>query len=361
MIRLPWLVRTTLLTVPLLAMAGCQPARVEPSALQGPETIPAAPAEPDIQQVQAEEVRRRDDGQGQVQERPWDFHGVEGRVIETDHFRLHTTLQSRRMLNRLPAFYEGALEQYTTALGDLPLPTRRLDSYIFRDDRQWKNKTREVLPDQADIFMTLGRGGFTTEGTSVLYFIGPRDTFAIAAHEGWHQYTQGTFRHHLPIWLEEGIATYMEAIWFDRDGTTHLRPSSNGERRYALRSAVREEQLIPLDELLARTPQSFLSNGKNQLLVYYAQVWGLVRFLTEADGGKHRPALEQLLQDAAHGRLVGKVLRSNRSGITRRRRALDEIRTGPAVMRTYFGADLDEIGREYEQFIMRISRRRSRS
>jgi len=42
--------------------------------------------------------------------------GVEGRVIETDHFRLHTTLQSRRMLNRLPAFYEEKRDHFCKLL-----------------------------------------------------------------------------------------------------------------------------------------------------------------------------------------------------------------------------------------------------
>ena len=36
--------------------------------------------------------------------------------------------------------------------------------------------------DDAESFMSLGRGGFTTQGVSVLFYIGSRDTFAIAAH-----------------------------------------------------------------------------------------------------------------------------------------------------------------------------------
>src|SRR6185503_10436721 len=93
-----------------------------------------------------------------------------------------------------------------------------------------------------------------------------RDTLAIAAHEGWHQYTQETFKHQLPIWLEEGIATYMEGYRSSRDAEPEFLPWANFERRDALRDAVRSKKLIGMDELLTRSPQSFLSHSKDSLL-----------------------------------------------------------------------------------------------
>ena len=53
------------------------------------------------------------------------------------------------------------------------------------------DKTREILPQQASSFRNLGRGGFTTRGIAVLFYIDywrsreHHDTLAIAAHEGW--------------------------------------------------------------------------------------------------------------------------------------------------------------------------------
>ncbi|MHC5004573.1 MAG: hypothetical protein ACYTJ0_15775, partial [Planctomycetota bacterium] len=284
-----------------------------------------------------------------IERLPWTFDGADGTEIRTPNFRLYTTLRSPRWLERLPLFYENGLHHYRTALGTLPPPPEPLHAFIFRDNRQWKNKTREILPDEADVFMTLGRGGFTTEGTSVLYYIGPRDTYAIAAHEGWHQYTQRTFRHPLPIWLEEGIAAYMEAMPTDPDDP--LRAWDNDERHSELAQAWRRDKLLPLRELLTTTPQKLLARGKNRLLTYYAQVWALARFLHEGEDGRYRPALEQLLSDAAEGKITGRVLESRDVRMSRRWGVQQQIRNGPLILLEYFNRDLGEIGGEYDRFV----------
>ncbi|MHC5026772.1 MAG: hypothetical protein ACYTGR_08455 [Planctomycetota bacterium] len=286
---------------------------------------------------------------------PWIYHGHNGSLISTQYFNIYTTLSSSSMLDRLPGFYEACLREYVTRFGSLPMPKRKLEAYVFRDKRQWQNKTREVLPDQAEQFMTLGRGGFTTRGMAILFYIGSHDTFAIAAHEGWHQYTQTTFQHNLPTWLEEGIATYVEAVRRTRDGDIVLQPWNNQERRYALRRAVRRDALIPFEDLLKGAPQAFLGSSKSKLLTYYAQVWALTRFVAEAEDGKYREGLEAVLTDAAEGRLVGRLMSSDVARLGRRRGVLAQARLGPAVVKEYFNADLDVIGAEYMQFVERIA------
>jgi hypothetical protein len=120
-----------------------------------------------------------------VEQQPWQFAGYDGQILITPHYALHTTLSRHSVLDRLPLFMERGLVQYTTAFGRLPMPGSRQQTYLFETRNQWEAKTRQMLPDQAGTFLTLGRGGFTTRGTSVLYYIGRNDTLAIAAHEGW--------------------------------------------------------------------------------------------------------------------------------------------------------------------------------
>lgn len=276
-------------------------------------------------------------------EQPWRFGEYQGVILTTPNYRVYTTLHRNSVLERLPLFLERGLAHYTTALAALPDPPRRLESYLFQTRNQWEAKTRQMLPDQAGTFLTLGRGGFTTKGTSVLYYIGRSDTLAIAAHEGWHQYSQETFRQQLPLWLEEGIATFMEGFLSHPDGLPKFRPWANLERYHTLRDAAREDRLIALDELLQRTPQSFLEVGKNKLLIYYAQVWALAHFLAEGDGGRYHPALQRVLLDAAAGRLKG--------GKTRRARRL-----GPGVIEAYFEPSLDAFERRYVGFVREIVR-----
>jgi hypothetical protein len=285
----------------------------------------------------------------------WSSGQASGWLITTPHYRLFTTVSHQGLVDELPLFYERALEHYTTALADLPQPERKLETFLFQNRSQWQAKTVEMLPDQAEMFGNLGRGGFTTRGTSVLYYIDrggwTRDTFAIAAHEGWHQYTQQTFKHQLPIWLEEGVATYMEGYRYDRARALpgEFSPASNSERRRTLSSAARDDELIALDELLTKTPQAFLEQSKDSLLIYYAQVWALTRFLAESDDGRYRDALALVLEDAAHGRLVGRMASSNY--LPRRRGATMSGRVGPAVVQEYFNADLAAFETEYLAFI----------
>jgi hypothetical protein len=294
----------------------------------------------------------------------WRYSNFDGRLIVTPNYKIYTTSPREEFVEQLPLFFESALAHYSTYLGKLPRPKQRMETYLFSDRRQWAAKTRELLPHQANVFETLGRGGFATQGTAVLYYIdhprsrSHRDTFSIAAHEGWHQYTQLAFRNSLPIWLEEGIATYMESFRVTRDGQPQFTPWMNRERWYALRTAVVQDRLIPLEDLLRRTPQSFLETGKNRLLVYYAQVWALTRFLAEGNDGLHREALEQVLQDAATGSLATRL---SSSGARHQRRLSNATsRSGPWIILEYFNADLDEFERDYLRYVDQITGRGQR-
>lgn len=288
---------------------------------------------------------------------PWTFAAYTGSLITTEHYRIYTTLDHPRTLAQLPLLYEAALEQYTTAFGPLPGPDSRFESYLFQDRRQWQAKTRQMLPDQSDLFMRLGRGGFTTRGVAILYYIDygsrPRDTFAIAAHEGWHQYTQRTFRNHLPIWLEEGIATYMEGCKIGVDGEPYF-SQRNSERWRMLREAIRRDRMIPLAELLRRTPQSFLEEGKDNLLVYYAQVWGLVHFLHDGEDGRYLDGLHEMLNDAADGRLIGRLSERSDRQWTRRSQRIASSRIGPDAVYVYFNEDMSAFERQYYEYVRNL-------
>ena len=351
------LIRITSIAGVLITLAGCanQPqAQPEPAlGISTPEVTLTTPS------LKASEAVRKTP-ELTVTRAAWQFAEADGVLITTPNYRLYTTVDSATFLERLPVFYERALEHYTTALATLPKPTRKLESFLFLTRRQWQTKTREMLPDQADMFSNLGRGGFTTRGTSVLYYIDrygyPRDTFAIAAHEGWHQYTQQTFKHQLPIWLEEGVATFMEGYRPDSDQLPEFNPTVNYERRQTLRDALWSDDLIPLEQVLSRTPQHFLSEGKELLLTYYAQVWALTRFLHEGESGRYRASLSQILVDAAEGRLVGRMASSP---YYPRRRGVTSGKIGQAVVQEYFNPDLAQFEQAFLSYIEDLAQQRS--
>lgn len=296
----------------------------------------------------------------------WSFAGRHGEAIRTANYRIWTTELDPVINRRLPIFLEEAIAHYRTALGGaaLPPPEDRLDTFILANRHQWELLTRQLMGEGADLYLRIPRGGFAWGGRSVLYDIGAQGTMAIAAHEGWHQYTQRTFKEGLPIWLEEGIAAFMEGHRWggppasdSASAASGARPVflgwANPERYDQLRADAAAGNLMTLREILETTPQGMLEGGSAGALTYYAQVWALVHFLREGAGGAYRPALERVVADAAAGRLHRTLATALEPDAAR---AAVRTRRGTGVFEAYFTADLARAEREYASFIQRIVR-----
>lgn len=292
---------------------------------------------------------------------PWAFEGYSGRLITTPAYTIHTTDRSPLVVQRLPAFMELALAHYTSHLGDLPEPEDRMEVYVLATRSQWIALAYSLMGSRAEPFLSIRAGGFASGGRALLFDLGTRATLSVAAHEGWHQYTQRTFRDPLPIWLEEGIATYMEGYRWDPDRPDRplFRPWANTERYDHLRRMHAEGRLTPLSRLLIDRPQDLLSPyTSDPALDYYAQVWALVHFLREGEHGRHRAALERLLRDAAHGRFARTIAADQGAAASRR---LLTRRTGPDAFLVYFNDDLADADRAYRAFVERITRTGARN
>lgn len=324
-------VRLALLAASCAAGAGCAHA---PDSSPPPAAPPAPPARA---------------GSLILGEEPWTLGSTAGRVVTTPSFRIFTTLDRGYIADRLPSFAESALARYRTAFGPLPAVPRPLDTYLLANRSQWMRVAAQVLGPAHSPFQQILRGGVTSGGRSVLYDIGPGDTFSLLGHEGWHQYVQSSFREPLPVWLDEGIATVMEGFrWRDDDPTEpEFLPWANLERFDQLRDAVNQGALTPLPDLLAGSPARSLQGGPEPALTYYAQVWALTMFLMEGEGGKHAPSLHALLADASRGMLATHI-----------RASLEKQPAGVAVPRhpdaaaflAYFGPDLGRVSDAYASF-----------
>ncbi len=303
-------------------------------------------------------------------EEPWKFNGKPGKVIRTYHYRLFTTESDPVLISRLPGFMEAALSHYTSALGPLPSPEFKLDTFLMATRAQWTQLTQQLMGSQAASFLRIPRGGYASSGRAIYYDIGAQDTMAIASHEGWHQYTQRTFKDLLPVWLEEGVATYMEGHRWD-GATPIFLPWSNLERFDQLRSAAASGTLFSLEDLLSASPQDLIDppvtdptrpapphRARDSALTYYAQIWALVHFLREAEGGRYSAHLTELLSDAANGRLS--LTLSLQMPPVAAKNALAS-RRGPALFTAYFTPDLAAASAQYARFIDQVVRPGSRT
>lgn len=291
---------------------------------------------------------------------PWSFESGEGKVIVTPSYRIMTTATRQGMLDRMPRFMELALIQYTSSITPLPRPTRPMETFLMGTRGQWARMTQRVMGDEADVYLRIQRGGFSSRGRALLYDIGPRDTFAIAAHEGWHQYTQSVFKNSLSIALEEGLASYMEG--FRWTGPEYDRPTfmpwANLERFDQLRQAKSRGRLIPLGRLMVASPQQLMQGDVNDALDYYAQTWALVLFLMEGEDGVYRGALKQMLSDAAEGTLLPRIQRQYGG---RAAQSFAARRRGVDLLALYTGKSAEELDGPYQAFIAQIAQPGARS
>ena len=282
---------------------------------------------------------------------PWTFHGAEGTIIRTPHYRIYTTEHNPIFIDRLPGFLEASLTHYRIAITPLPPPRLRLDTFLMDTRPQWVLVARQLLGADGDQLTQIQRGGFATRGIGVFYDIGVFDTLAVAAHEGWHQYTQRAFNDRLPVWLEEGLATYMEGHKWDGAEPIFL-PWANIERFDQLRKAAAAGDLLSLADLLATSPHDIPPTAGDSLVTYYAQIWALVHFLDAGANRRYQPALRAIVSDAARGQLRRTLLVKLGSKV-----GAKTITTGrgPGALQAYIvDLNLDELSFQYDQFIVEL-------
>ncbi|MCC6426607.1 MAG: DUF1570 domain-containing protein [Phycisphaerales bacterium] len=349
--RLPRYGSFLVLTASCLTLLACSSSPSDSTASKGSSTPPpqssttaAAPANPTV--LGPEQLV--------LSTEPWTFAGRTGTTITTPSYRLFTTVDWPWMIDSIPAFLESALQRYSTALGELPKPPHAMDTYMMATRPQWVDLCRSLLGPDDRSFEQIQRGGVTLAGKAMLYNVGPRDTFSLVAHEGWHQYSQTVLRDPLPVWMEEGIATYMEGYRWDRKRTkAEFQAWRNFERFEALRKAAGNNRLIPLDELLNTTPQEQLGRSDERALTYYAQVWALIHFMHEGAEGKYSKGLADALIDASRARLTQHIAdelggQAARNHMMRRR--------GPQLFQAYCGTDMTAAASEYRAFIEQVVR-----
>ena len=283
---------------------------------------------------------------------PWKFHGQKGRAYFSTHYRILTTMSRTFVADRLTLFAEASLARFGSTFASLPDAPAGMEIFILKSRPQWRQFVAESL-GKAGInrYDAIERGGFTERGRSVIWDIGVHDTFAILAHEGWHQYNQSTIRQPLPTWLDEGIAAWAEGFRWNPDapGEPEFLPWANIERFDQLRRAQTAGKSMSLEKILTDRPQDLIKVSSSKTLTYYAQCWALVHFIVSDP--RRKASLDRLLADYAAG-TVGSRLRAKYG--RRAARAFGRRRAGLEVWKLYFGEDLDTHARAYDAYLNAI-------
>lgn len=269
----------------------------------------------------------------------------EGVQLTTPSYHLLTTAQDRPIAQKLPAFLEASLARHRTFAGSsftgpmLPAPPGRMQVFLFSTREEWAQFTRATIDETAHPLLAIEVGGYSAGGRAVLFALPPRYdrlTLKIAAHEGWHQYVQRTFRQPLPTWTDEMIAVMAEGFVERPDNTYRFEPLLNPERQSQLESVMREGRWRSLGDLIAGDPTDLLGRDPARAVDYYAQLWALGLYM--AMDAQRWSGVERLLRDAARGRMHRQLGRP----------AADQL--GTVAFNRYITGDIDAMDEDYRAF-----------
>jgi hypothetical protein len=286
---------------------------------------------------------------GVVRRDRWVYMQREGEQITTPNYHLLTTAQHLPIADTLPTFLEVSLARHRrfagTVLGGpaLPSPPGRMQMFLFADREEWAQFTRATIDASAHPLLAIEVGGYAAGGRAVLFALPPRYdrlTLKIAAHEGWHQYVQRSFREPLPTWTDEMIAVMAEGFTTDTQGRYRFEPLLNPERLSQLATVIERGRWRSLDDLLSGDPTQMLGTDPAHAVDYYAQLWALGVYLAVEPNAWS--GIERLLRDAARGRLQRELGRP----------AADEL--GRLAFTRYITADIERLDEAYRAFAIAL-------
>lgn len=292
----------------------------------------------------------------QFDSRSWDVGDSVGRELTSKHYRIYTTSNRPEILNYLPGFMEAAHRNYLDITGLQAKPAARTyPVYMMATRAEWAGLTRSIVGSQWDTYASISAGGYCYKGVCVFWDIGGLSSLSVASHEGLHQLLHHRMKDHLPLWMEEGLATLTEG--YEIDGpTVRFTPHRSVARFSDLRKAIVNDWWIPLEKLLVMDGGDAVKLGAPERTVgYYGQVWALAVFLRTDP--QFAPGRGRLIADAEAGRLVDALSETDRQ-LARQLVGTRSYNRQVALplFKRYVSADLQGFERRYKAFARKLAR-----
>ncbi len=234
---------------------------------------------------------------------PWEYKGTPGQVLDSEDYRLCTTIANPNYQEKLVTVLEGGLQQYRKVVPTAP-PTLqtggRMDCYVFASRPQWLDFTARHTGPDAKLYSQITRGGYTIRDWFVAYETAERDTLSVAAHEGFHQFCARHLKGRFPPFLEEGLATSFEVVRWD-NGLPRFNPKVNSDRAQALRTCIDTHMTIPLTTLVTLHAGSVLGGDGWRIQAFYSEGWAFGRMMREDP--RYAPLFATWAADTQSGKL----------------------------------------------------------
>lgn len=274
---------------------------------------------------------------------PWIYDGKPAVQVQTSHYVIYTTISDRELLDKVGHVMERAYAEYSRFAPASPRSDAPMTCYLFLTRDQWAQFTRHYTGSDAAVYLHINRGGYTIHDWYVAYFMGDVGTFSVAAHEGFHQYASRNFKNRIPPFLEEGIACMFEDVRW-KGNTPYWSLDINVGRLSSLRTAIDQRRLFPLDQLAMTHAGQIVNGPPGRIAAFYGQSWAFARFCREAEKGKYRQGLQDMLSDAAAGKLFAAT--RLRPGVF-----VWDPKSAPSQLEHYFREDIATLDRHFRAYM----------
>jgi hypothetical protein len=291
-----------------------------------------------------------------VEKTAWEGDSVSGQRIASEHYVIFTTDSNQSVVTYLPGFMEAAYGNYLSLTGLPDGESReRMIIYLMGTRQEWEALTRSVTGPQSPVYLSIEAGGYCFRGVGVFWDIGGLGTFAVASHEGLHQFFYHRMKNPLPMWLEEGLCAAAEGYHIDGE-TVRFDPMKNSLRINDLRAAIIQPQRwIPVRQLLLMDAGDALNRGPEKSYGYYGQLWALAMFLRSRP--EYRAGMQRMIADAQAGRFAAELGMPSTAfeGLKFRGKAYNRA-LSPKLFEHYITADMDAFENQYRQFAWALGR-----
>ena len=285
----------------------------------------------------------------QVTTETWTFGEKQYKVLNTQHYRIYTTITDDEVLDMIVETMEGANSIYQQLAPGVTISTRRMDCYIFRWRSEYDAYTAVHGGADAGVYLQIRSGGYTIRDQYVAHYTNRTGMVSVAAHEGWHQWAGRHFRGRLPPFFEEGLSCMFETVSF-RNNLPQWNLSLNGPRAESLKKAIDTKSLLPLEALCSMHAGDIVGEKNEKIDAFYAQCWAFARFLWEGENGKYRPLMQKWISETADGTVKDPTRTHARAIMPWRREAVRPM------IEHYLGADIATVDKAYQAYIRTIAR-----
>jgi len=287
--------------------------------------------------------------------KPWEFAGVKGLQLSTEHYDVFTTTKSAGLRGGIAGFMEAARAQYVELTGLDPAVDKRgkLKVYLFGSRNEWAALTQKIVGGASDTVLRVQAGGYCYGGICVFWDIGAMPTYSVASHEGMHQFLHEATRHDLPHWADEGFAVLAEGFEV-ADGLVSFDPMCNIGRLTTLRDTILVGKWRPVARLIAMTSMDNLAESPFAGAQYYSQLWAMMLMLRSDP--TYNAGLQRLCRDAADGRLRQTLgFPAAQWAPLQRNGEAHAAVVGPRVFAHYIDADVEGFERKYVAFARQLA------